>query len=248
MKIVGFSDIGQKRSMNQDTIFYTPAGIGKLPNLLVLADGMGGEKAGDFASRVLVSQLVEAVQTIKGNMTEITLLRKAIEQANLTVYIDSKSNDDLEGMGSTIVAASVKNNRLIVANVGDSRLYILRDWTLRQITRDHSYADEMVAIGRYEKGSKEYQQDKRILTRAIGTSANVEIDMFEEDLQDGDVLLLCSDGLTNMVSEDEIIATFRRTKSLEGAAKSLIRKANASGGYDNISVILAINEESEADA
>lgn len=246
MKIVGISDKGQKRSMNQDSIFYSPTRIGKLPNVLALADGMGGEKAGDLASRLLISELVEAIQTIKGNLSEMTLLRRAIEQANMSVYFESKSSPDFEGMGSTLVAACIRNNKLIVANVGDSRLYLFRDWTLRQITKDHSYAEEMVARGKYEKGSKEYLEDKRILTRAIGTSLNVEIDVFEEKLMDGDVILLCSDGLTNMISEEDIIATFRRTKSLEGAVKSLVRKANTAGGYDNISVILAIHEESEA--
>ena len=141
-------------------------------------------------------------------------------------------------MGSTLVLATIEDNILYVANVGDSRLYLIRDKKARQITRDHSYVEELVALGKIERNSRDYQEQKYIITRAVGASEQVEADFFEVELKKNDVILLCSDGLSNMLTEDEIQKLASADLSLEARVKMLIQKANDLGGKDNIAVVL----------
>lgn len=238
------TDIGRSRKVNQDAAFASSEPVGVLPNLFVVADGMGGHKAGDFASSFAVKHMVKAAEEIRKKST-VAALRAMIEKTNLHLYKESLRSPELEGMGTTLVAAVVENGMLYVANVGDSRLYLFRGNHLEQITRDHSYVEEMVSLGKLERGSEAYRNQKNIITRAVGTGPSVEADFFEIPLSGNDQILLCSDGLSNMVEEEEIGSILKAAGTLEEKRDSLIRKANENGGKDNIAVVLLEPQISE---
>ena len=160
------------------------------------------------------------------------------------LYDEAAGSPDLEGMGTTLVVATICQNVLYVANIGDSRLYLLRD-DLEQVTRDHSLVEEMVARGKLERGSEAYRNQKNIITRAVGISTNVEPDIFEIPLQECDVFLMCSDGLTNMVDDETISKILKTTDTLEEQTENLINQANENGGKDNIAVLLVEPQISE---
>lgn len=237
------TDVGRARKINQDTVFASSEPIGMLPNLFIVADGMGGHKAGDYASRFAVETLVNLAKDSKIK-DPVLFLRIAIEEVNSVLYDEAAGNPDLEGMGTTMVAAIIENHTMYVANVGDSRLYLLRE-ELEQITRDHSLVEEMVARGRMERGSEAYASQKNIITRAVGICPRVEIDFFEVPLQECDYVLMCSDGLTNMVDDECISKILKTTDTLEEQTENLINKANENGGKDNIAVILVEPQISE---
>lgn len=237
------TDVGRARKINQDTVFASSGPIGMLPNLFIVADGMGGHKAGDFASRTAVEELIGLAEKSKIK-DPVLFLRVAIEEVNSMLYEESNSNPDLEGMGTTLVAAIIDKNTMYVANVGDSRLYLLRE-ELEQITRDHSLVEELVALGKIERGSEAYLSQKNIITRAVGILPNVDIDFFEVPLQECDYILMCSDGLTNMVDDEGISKILKTTDTPEEQTENLINKANENGGKDNIAVILVEPQISE---
>ena len=237
------TDIGCSRRINQDYVFASSDQVGTLSNLFIVADGMGGHKAGDYASRFAVEQIVSCA--VELHVTDpVVFLRKAIEKTNSLLYDEAAGSPDLEGMGTTLVIATVNNNVLYAANIGDSRLYLLRD-ELEQITRDHSLVEEMVARGRLERDSEAYRSQKNIITRAVGIGTNVEPDIFEVPLQECDVFLMCSDGLTNMVSDASISKILKTTDTLEEQVDNLINLANENGGKDNIAVLLVEPQISE---
>ena len=237
------TDTGRARKMNQDSLFASSGPVGMLPNLFLVADGMGGHKAGDYASRFVVDQIVKMANEYH-SMDLVMFLRKAIEETNSRLYDESLRNPDFEGMGTTLVLAVIENETMYVANVGDSRLYLLRD-NLEQITRDHSLVEEMVSLGKLERGSESYKSQKNIITRAMGILPSVEADFFEVPLQECDCILLCSDGLTNMVDDEGISRILKTTDTLEEKTDRLIDQANENGGKDNIAVILAEPQISE---
>ena len=243
MKIFSMTDVGRKREMNQDYVFATDESLGTLPNLLVVADGMGGHKAGDFASKYTVEVLKEELKhTLKDGPEEI--LKDAAQTANHKLIEKADEDINLEGMGTTLVAATVIDHTLYFINVGDSRLYLLRD-ELEQITRDHSYVEELVALGKMKRGSRDYLENKNIITRAIGADEDVDADLFALKLKSRDVILMCSDGLSNMVDEFEMEYIIRAEESISEKAQGLVDAANRSGGKDNISVILVEPQISE---
>ena len=237
------TDTGRARKMNQASLFASSGPIGLLPNLYIVADGMGGHKAGDYASRFVVDHLVRMAEEYH-NMDIVMFLRKAIEEVNDCLYKEAQANPDFEGMGTTLVLAVIDHETMYVANVGDSRLYLLRD-DLEQITRDHSLVEEMVSLGKLERGSESYNSQKNIITRAMGILPHVEADFFEVPLQECDCILLCSDGLTNMVDDNGISRILKTTDTLEEKTASLIDRANENGGKDNIAVILVEPQISE---
>ena len=235
MKVYSATDVGQIRKMNQDFIYTSARPIGNLPNLFVVADGMGGHNAGDYASRYGVSVLTETIKEDQNN-NPVMILRAAIEAANMAVLEKSKSDESLYGMGSTMVAATVVGDCLYVANVGDSRLYLL-DGDLRQITQDHSLIAEMVRMGELTPEEGANHPDKNIITRAIGTSEEIKIDFFDVRLKKDSMFMMCSDGLYNMV-EKKIISQVLKDDPVEDKAGKLVQLANAGGGLDNIAVIV----------
>ncbi|MBQ8934681.1 MAG: Stp1/IreP family PP2C-type Ser/Thr phosphatase [Lachnospiraceae bacterium] len=245
MQVQALTDIGRKRQVNQDYIFQSAEPVGAFPNLFILADGMGGHKGGDFASKYLTETMVGFISKTQ-NSDIIKVLRNAVRMSNTLIYEKSHSEPELSGMGSTLVAAVISGGVLTAANVGDSRLYIIRDGII-QVTKDHSYVEELVEAGEIERYSEEYNRKKNIITRAIGTEESVEADYFEVDLIKNDHILLCSDGLTNMVDEDTILAIISGHGSLQYKARTLVEAANENGGNDNIAVILIRYEAKDGD-
>ncbi len=232
------TDVGLKRNNNQDFVYASNHRVGALEGLLIVADGMGGQAAGDLASRLCVETMVD---TIEGSAEKgaVRILAKAIRMANRAVTGRAASDPELEGMGTTLVAAAPENGSLYVANVGDSRLYLIDDDRIEQITHDHSLVEEMVRAGKLRKDQARNHPKKNIITRAIGESGDPEIDFFDVSLNRGDIALLCSDGLTNMVEDEQIFRIVRSGTDLSDAGKRLIDAANRAGGKDNISVVLA---------
>lgn len=236
MKACALTDTGRVRTANQDYVYASVEPVGSLPNLFVVADGMGGHQAGDYASRYIVENLVSYLQYTE-NSQIVPLLREGILKVNTMLYQESKEKTELSGMGTTLVAAVADENTLYVANVGDSRLYLVRD-RIRQVTRDHSYVEELVSLGRLERGSKDYKDKKNIITRAVGTEDKLLVDFFEVGLEPGDFILMCSDGLSNMLEDVEMEEIVGSDLELEEKAEKLITVANDNGGKDNIAVVL----------
>lgn len=232
------TDVGLKRNSNQDFVYASDQKVGRLPSLLIVADGMGGHAAGDLASRVCVETMVSSIEG-SGQTETIPILAEAVQKANRAVLKKAAEKPVYAGMGTTIVAAVIDGNTLYVANVGDSRLYLIDDDRIDQITLDHSLVAEMVRSGRISPEQMRNHPEKNIITRAVGGEENVEADFFDVGLHKGDVVLLCSDGLTNMVEDEQIFRIIRREKTLRDAGQKLISAANSAGGRDNISVVLA---------
>ena len=243
MKSYSLTDTGRVRSMNEDYVFVSERPIGKLPNLFVVADGMGGQNAGERASSYAVEVLLQSVR--KGReKNPVKVLRRAIESANDMVYQESTARESSRGMGTTMVAATICKDILYVANVGDSRLYVINN-QIRQITRDHSLVEEMVRLGKLTQEEGRNHPDKNIITRAVGAEETVRVDCFEEKIGIRDVVLLCSDGLTNMVSDEQIQQIIKTEKNLQKAAELLVETANRNGGRDNITVLLISRKSNE---
>ena len=237
MKTFSMTDVGRRREMNQDYMFTSETAVGKLPNLFLVADGMGGHKAGEYASRRAVEIIVEHITTGESNQA-VTLIKKAIIEANRQLLKESIIDIEKEGMGTTIVAATVIGNKLLVANVGDSRLYIVNEEHITQITRDHSYVAEMVRSGKIEKSEAKYHPDKNKITRAVGVFPTVDVDFFEVELAPQDMVLMCTDGLTNMVEDEDIKRIILGQRDIVEQTETLIEEANKNGGTDNITVLL----------
>ena len=230
------TDIGRKRKMNQDYVFATDSPIGGLDNLYIVADGMGGHNAGEYASAFSVEELKDLVVELGQAEIEI-ILHRALQEVNRRLRTVAASDSRYYGMGTTIVIATVRGGTLYVANVGDSRLYLKKN-RLRQITVDHSLVEEMVLAGTLDQKKARMHPDKNVITRAIGAEDTLEIDFFREKVTEGNIVLMCSDGLTNMVEDSEIEEILGSSRSLEDAGGKLLEKANENGGSDNISVLL----------
>ncbi|MCI8275268.1 MAG: Stp1/IreP family PP2C-type Ser/Thr phosphatase [Lachnospiraceae bacterium] len=237
MKAYARTDRGRKRQMNQDAVYYSTYPVGNIPNLFLVADGMGGHKAGDFASKYTIDNLVSLVEEAEGN-NPITILNESIRQVNGLLLKKASEDADLAGMGTTLVAACTMGRVLCVANVGDSRLYVIGREEIRQITRDHSLVEELIQRGEMERGSEAYNEHKNIITRAIGARKDVFADFFEVNLDEGDTVLMCSDGLSNMVSDETIRELVAGRDNLKEVCADLIEEANRNGGRDNIAVVL----------
>ena len=236
MKTFSITDTGITRDMNQDYYFSSDTPVGNLPNLYIVADGMGGHKAGDYASRYTIERIVASVMR-SGLQEPVAILKGAIRKANELLVDESKEDESKRGMGTTVVIATIMENKMIVANVGDSRLYVVGS-SMRQVTRDHSLVNEMVRLGEINAAEARIHPDKNIITRAIGASATVEADFFVFDLEKNSQILMCTDGLTNMVRDEEIFRIMNGEEALEEKAEILVRTANANGGRDNITVMI----------
>jgi serine/threonine protein phosphatase PrpC len=247
IRCVGVTDTGKVREHNEDTI-ATDGDIG----LLVLADGMGGYNAGEVASGIAVKTVLNLIReqveredlTVLDKDTGMTrpsiILRDAIVRANKIIYQTARSQPQCEGMGTTIVAALFFDNRVSIAHVGDSRMYRLRSDRFEQVTMDHSLLQELVDRGFYSAEEAQRAANKNYVTRALGVEPNVDVELQEAIVHKGDVYVLCSDGLSDMVEDDDIhltISTF--SANLDTVAKQLIQLANDNGGRDNVSAVMA---------
>lgn len=243
MKVFAKSDIGRAREMNQDA--YYASQPSDTVGLYIVADGMGGYNGGEIASSLAVTS---AKNYIENNFAEIEhtkeklqeLVKNAIEYANMIVYEKSKEIEQLEGMGTTIEVALVHNNRVYIGHVGDSRIYRIRKNFIRKLTTDHSYVEKLVKDGTITRDQAEHHPKKNMLTNALGCTSYVEPDILIKGFQKDDILVLTTDGLTNMVSDEKIYSIV--TDIIEVAADELIEKANQAGGLDNITVVIVLNK------
>lgn len=237
MKTFSMTDAGKRRDLNEDYMFASETAVGKLPNLFIVADGMGGHKAGEYASKMAVETIVESIQNSDSGPIA-AIMKKAIGEANQKILKESIIDLEKEGMGTTIVAAMMKDDKLVAANVGDSRLYIVNGSTIKQITTDHSLVEEMVRSGRIARSEARNHPDKNKITRAVGVFPRVDVDFFEVTVMPGDTILMCTDGLTNMVEDDEIRRIILSQRDMVEKAETLVEAANKNGGTDNITVLL----------
>lgn len=237
MHSFSITDIGMRRKMNQDFVYSSDGSVGNLPDLYILADGMGGHQAGDFASRFTVRETLR-MAAANESTDPIAIIGDSLHVVNRNLHETASSREDLYGCGTTVVVATIDSDLLRTANVGDSRLYIAGKSGLRQITVDHSLVEEMVLAGSLDAKNARQHPDKNVITRAVGAEEYLDVDFFTTRLVPGDLVLMCSDGLTNMVEDDDIFAIIQEHDTLESKAKALVSTANRNGGMDNISVIL----------
>lgn len=238
MKIVAKTDIGLKRTSNQDSY-----AAGELPGSVawaVVCDGMGGSNGGNLASSTAVKIISERISSSYRHGMSFSSIRNmfmsAIIAANLSVYDMSKNNPELAGMGTTVVVAIVADERVYVAHAGDSRAYILSSGKLHQLTKDHSFVQEMVDSGKLTPDEAREDPRKNLITRALGVTEDLKIDFCEEEISENDVLLICTDGLTNYVTPEEIYRLTEDGRFYEFAER-LVNCANHNGGGDNVTVV-----------
>ena len=236
IKTAYLTDTGRKRELNEDYVFASEKPVGNLPNLFIVADGMGGHNAGDYASDFTVKTLVEEIENSFEKNPSI-IFQKAIGVANQKLREIAADDLSKRGMGTTVVAATCMGRYLQVANVGDSRLYVVND-TIQQITTDHSYVEEMIRRGSLQRENARSNPNKNIITRAVGAKNDIQVDIYVVELKPGDLLLMCSDGLSNMLEDEEMRMIIKRQRDIVEMAEELVKAANENGGKDNISVIL----------
>ncbi|MBE5941952.1 MAG: Stp1/IreP family PP2C-type Ser/Thr phosphatase [Lachnospiraceae bacterium] len=232
----GKTDIGMVRAMNQDTIYFSDKPIGNLPNLYIVADGMGGHQAGDYASAHAVSWFVEYVKQCKYE-NPITILKTGIAKVNDMLLDKAQQHKELKGMGTTFVTAVIVDDQMYVANIGDSRLYVMGEEP-KQVTLDHSLVEELIRTGQLDRRRVRFHPERNIITRALGTGREAVPDFFEITLQEHEKVLLCTDGLTNMIEDDEIRDIVMQKIFIDKICDQLIERANYYGGKDNIGVVI----------
>lgn len=237
MKYYAMTDVGRRREMNQDYVYATGQPIGPFPNLLVVADGMGGHKAGDFASKFTVEVVKREIAGSRSRKPE-KVLHDAIQVANRELIRVASRDVKLEGMGTTLVVATVIGDTLYFANIGDSRLYLIDD-NIKQLSKDHSLVEEMVRLGGIKAEDARNHPDKNIITRAMGVKDEAEADFYEFRIKRGDKILMCTDGLSNMVEDEDMFGLVKGSRDVVEAVQMLIDRANSNGGRDNIGVVLA---------
>ncbi|MDF2568927.1 MAG: prpC [Sporomusa sp.] len=226
------SDIGMVRKTNEDSYVFSP------PNLFVVADGMGGHVAGEIASNLGAKTIQEYLKKNSQLSDWEHILKEAIIQANTIIYQMSQSKSECLGMGTTVTAVYADGSEIYWGHVGDSRLYLLRGNMLEQITNDHSLVWELVQSGSITTAEALVHPHRNILTRAVGTSDTISVDSGRFLAQPGDRLLLCTDGLTNMVSEEDIFSICSHPGNLQEIVNKLVEQAKQAGGYDNITAII----------
>lgn len=247
MKSYFITDQGQVRSVNEDAggVFFNASG----QLITMVADGMGGHQAGEVASGLAVAYLESkwrSVKEIKTAQEAETFLQEALKEMNIEIYQKAKENNDLEGMGTTVVIAICLEDFVSIAHVGDSRAYLFDNNTLKQQTSDHSLVNELLRTGQISKGDAEEHPRKNVLLRAVGTEEHVAADIETIGWNEQDCLLLCSDGLTNKISDEELQTFFNDFDCLESLIKELTHVANERGGEDNITLAIIQHVESEA--
>ena len=234
---VAITDIGRRRKVNQDYVYACDQPVGNLPNLYLVADGMGGHKAGDLASSYAVQKMIEAVSRCTDTRPAL-ILQKSIRYANHKLFEKSKESEDYYGMGTTLVALTIDDREALAVNIGDSRLYEVTRDGIRQISEDHSLVAELVRKGEISPTQARSHPDKNIITRALGIQEEAQIDLFPFKVEKGNRYLLCSDGLSNMVEDTQLCRLIQKDQALYDIGAELIIEANRNGGTDNIAVVL----------
>jgi serine/threonine protein phosphatase PrpC len=244
MQIAYRTAIGKRRQDNEDSIgiFTNQSGV----TLAIIADGIGGNQGGDVASEMAVAHMGHSFQPTKVKTIDETKdwLQNQISSENQDIRDRSEQYLDLKGMGTTVVLTVIFDQTVLIGNIGDSRAYLLRDHVFSQVTEDHSLVNELVKRGELSKQAARVHPKKNVITRSLGIEKAVQIDMHYLELTDNDMLLLCSDGLSDMVNDDQIQTVLESDAALQAKCDELIKLANDAGGLDNISVIL-IDDQSE---
>ena len=236
MKVFAQTDIGKVRALNEDSYYLPREG----EHFCAVADGMGGHNAGEVASARAVEVFSEAMRQ---NAVSAASMRHAVEKANAAVYSQSLGAEELSGMGTTFTALGLSGNTVHIAHVGDSRAYLLRNGTIMRLTMDHTLVEDMVLKGLITPREAKFHPKRNIITRALGTADNVEVDLIQLDLEPGDVFFLCSDGLSNYVDDRNILEISGRKLSWQEKLNELVRWALENGGSDNITALYAVFEE-----
>lgn len=238
MNLFGLTDVGKVRTTNEDNYYYAMVG----PNaLLAVCDGMGGENAGEVASGIAVEELQSLEESLKGveELKEArSIIRSVLRRANHRIFEEAQADLECSGMGTTAVVAYVAGKRMMFMNVGDSRGYVIGKEDIRQITVDHSLVEQLIRSGAMTKEEGKHFPGKNMITMAIGTEDSILPDYYQVDLEEGDLVLLCSDGLTNMLEDDQIRTIVKEADTVEQAVVDLIAAANEAGGMDNITAVL----------
>lgn len=248
MIAIGKTDIGKKRTCNEDAFFLSTKQHGPLPNVYIVADGMGGHQAGYYASHSAIEFICEFMidhSSLELNTgDDITqFLKRAINHGNYQLFQRSESDPGYKGMGTTITICTVIGDQLYVAQVGDSRLYTINHEQIRQVTKDHSLVQEMVAKGYITQLEARTHPKRHVITRAVGTYEKVKIDTYSLGLEDTSYIFLCSDGVTTMLTDEEIHQIIASDLTLEQRVDELIRSANERGGIDNITALLVMYDK-----
>ncbi len=240
VEVCGMTDVGQLREHNEDSFLIRGFDDGKLSGICVLADGMGGHNAGEVASgmaaQIICDELTESLEEKDDKQIALNMA-SAIDYANSEIYEMSLKNSAQAGMGTTVVVAFVKDGLVRIANIGDSCAYVVSDIVMRKITIDHSVVEELVQSGSITRAEARNHPDKNIITRAVGTEKFVDADYFDYVPVGGETILICSDGLCEMVSDKMIKKILNTEETLSNALKALIDEANRCGGVDNITVV-----------
>ena len=239
MKVYAITDIGRMRPINEDS-YYAPR---EGERFCAVADGMGGHNAGEVASAMAVRVFSDIMRNV-GTITD-EAMRVSVERANEAVYHAALGNEGMSGMGTTFSALAEQGDSAIIAHVGDSRIYLVRNGAILQVTTDHTLVEEMVQKGMLTPREARFHPRRNIITRALGTEPRVEIDTLQLDLRPGDVFFLCSDGLTNHVPEREILRAVLNDMGWQEKLRHLIGIALEDGGQDNITAMFAIYEEAD---
>lgn len=242
IKAYAKSDKGKVREMNQD-YYYISNSIDEV-QLYLLADGMGGYNGGEIASKLAVQSAKSYIEdnfkeTKKDKESIIKLIESSMEYANLVVYEKAKQNQDLQGMGTTLEIALIYNNKVYIGHIGDSRIYRVRKEYIRKLTQDHSYVQKLVKEGTITKEQADHHPQKNMLMKALGCNVFIEPDVMVKGFLKDDILIMCSDGLSNLVGQEVLYQ--KASKDLEQATKDLVAIANENGGYDNITVVIIKN-------
>lgn len=243
MKVFTKTDIGKVRSMNQDSLLISENEIEGL-NLYILADGMGGYKGGEIASKVAITAVSKYIkekfaEIDKNKISILNLIEDAIEFANTAIYEESEQDEELQDMGTTLEVVLVYDMKIYIGHVGDSRVYRIRKNTIKKITTDHSYVEKLIQDGDITREEAENHPKKNLLIKALGTDENIEPDMIYTVFNKNDIIVVCSDGLTNMVKEQRILEIVK--DGIGDVTEKLVDEANSEGGIDNITVIVIDN-------
>ncbi len=240
MDVFGISDIGRKRESNQDNFFYLKAKTNSC--FALVCDGMGGQNGGSVASKMVKDLFCKRITKDIINQLSDDEIKKLIfncyEEANFKIFEKSFDVDELKGMGTTCITVFVNEDKLMIFNVGDSRVYVKSDEILKQLTVDHSYVQTLVDCGEITKEEARVHPRKNEITKAVGISQNINIDFTNINVNKDDVVLMCTDGLTNYCSDDQIKKIINKNENISLCVQNLIKIANSNGGYDNITAVL----------
>lgn len=243
MKAFGNSNIGLVRKVNEDAFYYQEYYEKGRPFLCVIADGMGGHNAGEVASKMAISHIIDFFRNNldkdEDNQRDYaSFVKKAFIYTNDKVYSSSIENRNYIGMGTTLSLALIIDNQIIIGHVGDSRIYLVKDKSVEKLTTDHSYVAELIKNGTIKPEDAKNHPQKNLITRAIGTGTTIDVDIIVAELKDANYIIMCTDGLSNVLKEVEIMDVVMLKKDIEEKCNELIESANDKGGYDNITVII----------